>query len=102
MTKPRARSTPKAPRVRPTLTHVVLAGEGFLTIGRRYGVNAGAIARVNGLTLTSVIVPGQKLRIPGGGPVTRTVRKPHPCAVRRASRIASRGRASSRSRSATT
>ena len=67
---------------------MVLAGEGFLTIGRRYGVNAGAIARVNGLTLTSVIVPGQKLRIPGGGPVTRTVRKPAP--VRREARLTHR------------
>ena len=84
----RARTATKAPRVRPTLTHVVLAGEGFLTIGRRYGVAGAAIARVNGLTLTSVIVPGQKLRIPGGGPVTRTTRKAAP--VRREARLTHR------------
>ena len=67
-----------APRVRPTLTHVVLAGEGFFVIGRKYRVDATAIARFNGLTLTSVIAPGQRLRIPGGGSIGRPILRPKP------------------------
>ena len=80
------RSRPSAPRMKPTLTHVVLAGEGFIAIGRRYRVDATAIARVNGLTLRSVIAPGQKLRIPGGRAVPR---KPKPV-VRREARVTHR------------
>jgi LysM repeat protein len=49
----------------PVLIHRVLAGEGFTQIARRYGIGAGALARANGLTLSSVIVPGQRLRVPG-------------------------------------
>jgi len=45
--------------------HRVLAGEGFTQIARRYGIGAGALAKANGLTLSSVIVPGQRLRVPG-------------------------------------
>jgi soluble lytic murein transglycosylase-like protein len=45
--------------------HVVRVGEGFISIAATYRVNAAALARVNGLTLSSVIVPGQRLRIPG-------------------------------------
>ncbi len=45
--------------------HTVMAGEGFITIGRRYGVRPARLAKMNGLTLRSTIVPGQRLRIPG-------------------------------------
>ena len=58
-TKPRARAA------RREVVHVVRPGEGFSVIARRYHVGASALARVNGLTLTSVITPGQRLRIPG-------------------------------------
>ena len=50
---------------RSTRIHAVRAGEGFTQIARHYGVSAVKLARVNGLTLASVIVPGQRLRIPG-------------------------------------
>jgi LysM repeat protein len=65
------RSAPilKAPTPRPTptptLVHTVQPGEGFITIARRYGIGASVLATANGLTLTSVIAPGQRLRIPG-------------------------------------
>jgi LysM repeat protein len=45
--------------------HVVRAGEGFFSIAVRYRVDPRVLARANGLTLSSVIVPGQRLRIPG-------------------------------------
>ena len=57
---PTRRSTPA-----PTLVHTVQAGEGFIAIAQRYGVPAAALASANGLALTSVIAPGQRLRIPG-------------------------------------
>jgi LysM repeat protein len=49
----------------PVVVHTVQPGEGFAVIARRYGVNAVKLAAANGLTLGSVIVPGQKLRVPG-------------------------------------
>jgi LysM repeat protein len=60
------RSKATAPkRSAPVVVHTVQPGEGFAVIARRYGVNAAALATANGLTLGSVIVPGQKLRVPG-------------------------------------
>lgn len=49
----------------PTLVHTVQPGEGFIAIAQRYGVRPSVLATANGLTLTSVIAPGQQLRIPG-------------------------------------
>jgi soluble lytic murein transglycosylase-like protein len=43
----------------------VQPGEGFITIAQRYGVRPTVLASANGLTLTSVISPGQRLRVPG-------------------------------------
>jgi LysM repeat protein len=57
---PAPRSTPA-----PTLVHTVQPGEGFIAIAQRYGVRPAVVATANGLTLTSVISPGQRLRIPG-------------------------------------
>jgi peptidoglycan hydrolase-like protein with peptidoglycan-binding domain/murein DD-endopeptidase MepM/ murein hydrolase activator NlpD len=48
-----------------SVVHVVRPGEGFAVIARRYHVGAAALARTNGLSLSSVIVPGQRLRVPG-------------------------------------
>jgi LysM repeat protein len=57
------------------LVHTVQPGEGFTVIARRYGVSAAKLAAANGLTLGSVIVPGQKLRVPGrkAAPTSPTV-----------------------------
>ena len=57
--------------------HTVRPGEGFEAIARRYRVSAARLARTNGLRLTSVITPGQRLRVPGRRVTTR------PRAVRR-------------------
>jgi LysM repeat protein len=46
--------------------HVVAPGEGLILIARRYGVSPTLLASTNGLTLQSVIVPGQRLSIPSG------------------------------------
>lgn len=54
----RASARARAHRVRP--------GEGFYTIAARYRVGAGALARANSLDLTSLLVPGQRLRLPNG------------------------------------
>ena len=61
----------------PLALHTVQAGEGFITIAHRYGVSAVKLARANGLTLASVISPGQRLRIPGRhAPVPRVAAAP--------------------------
>jgi soluble lytic murein transglycosylase-like protein len=61
---PARRQRPATPAPAPVL-HTVQPGEGFITIARRYGVSALRLARANGLTLASVIAPGQQLRVPG-------------------------------------
>src|SRR4051812_19283645 len=49
----------------PTLaTHVVAAGESFYSISERYGVSPLLLAKQNGLALSPVIAPGQKLSLP--------------------------------------
>jgi soluble lytic murein transglycosylase-like protein len=53
------------PNPKPALVHTVQPGEGFIVIARRYGVRATRLASANGLTLTSVLAPGQHLRVPG-------------------------------------
>jgi soluble lytic murein transglycosylase-like protein/peptidoglycan hydrolase-like protein with peptidoglycan-binding domain len=47
------------------LVHVVTEGEGFIVVARRYGVGPLRLARANGDTLSSLLVPGRRLRIPG-------------------------------------
>ena len=60
-------------RVTRVVVHTVEPGEGFLVIAGRYKVAAVALARANGLRLTSVLTPGQRLRVPG--PVVVAKRK---------------------------
>ena len=78
----------RAARRAPTITafHVVQPGEGFAVIARRYGVSAVKLANTNGLRLTSVIVPGQRLRVPGRLQATR--RLPAPRLATRTHRVA--------------
>ncbi len=48
------------------MTHVVAAGESFYSISERYGVSPLLLAKQNGLELSTVIVPGQRLTLPAG------------------------------------
>ena len=45
-------------------SHTVVAGESFSSIAAANGIGADALASANGLSLDSVIVPGQSLTIP--------------------------------------
>ena len=54
----------------PLVTHLVEAGESFFSIAARYHVSPFLLAKQNGLRLTGVIVPGQKLRLPRGATTT--------------------------------
>jgi len=61
---------PARPAARPpaggaSRLHVVRPGESAWTIARKFQVKLGALLRENGLTKTSLIKPGQTLRIPG-------------------------------------
>ena len=44
--------------------HLVVSGETLSCIGRAYGVVPNAIADANGIQLTSILVVGQRLKIP--------------------------------------
>ena len=48
-----------------TVFHTVGPGEGFIVIARRYSIPALSLAHANRLRLTSVLTPGQRLRVPG-------------------------------------
>jgi len=48
----------------PVQTHVVSAGESFFSIAERYHVSPLLLAKVSGLELSTVILPGQKLTVP--------------------------------------
>lgn len=60
-----------APKVNPVVhpIHVVEDGESFFSIGQAYRVSPLQLAQVNELTLSAVIVPGQRLRLPAGAAV---------------------------------
>lgn len=55
---------------RQAIVHIVRPGEGFYAIAARYHVAPGSLARKNGLRLTSLLVPGQGLRLPSGARVS--------------------------------
>ena len=57
-----------AAAAQPAATHssyVVKPGDSLERIARRNGTSATSLAKANGLKLSSVIVPGQKLKLPG-------------------------------------
>ena len=58
----------------PSVFHTVSSGEGFIVIARRYRIAPVTLAKANGLRLTSVLTPGQRLRIPGRVAVTPKLR----------------------------
>jgi LysM repeat protein len=47
-------------------SYTVVAGDSLSRISSRHGISVGALMQVNGLELTSVILPGQSLRLPAG------------------------------------
>jgi len=74
----RAAARPRTVR-RLALFHTVQPGEGFFAIADRYRLVPASLARANGLLLTSVLSPGQRLRIPGRtATVAARVQKPKP------------------------
>jgi peptidoglycan hydrolase-like protein with peptidoglycan-binding domain len=62
-------SAQEAARPKVVPVHVVKPGEGFFVVADRYKVDASKLAKANGLSLTSVLVPGQRLRLPAGAAV---------------------------------
>jgi hypothetical protein len=50
----------------PVRIHTVFRGESFFSIAARYHVSPWQLARVNGIPLTKIIVPGQRLVLPAG------------------------------------
>jgi Transglycosylase SLT domain/Putative peptidoglycan binding domain/LysM domain len=57
----------------PVIVHTVRPGESFFSIAAVYRVSPWQLARRNGLSLMRVIVPGQRLVLPRGASVRRTV-----------------------------
>jgi LysM repeat protein len=46
--------------------HTVRAGDTLVGIAARYDVTLASLLAINDLTVTSLIVPGQRLTLPGG------------------------------------
>lgn len=55
-------------------THTVVAGDTLGAISARYAVDLNTVLAVNGLSLNSVIVPGQSIVLPTAGAVAAPVR----------------------------
>jgi LysM repeat protein len=51
-------------------SYVVAAGDTVTAIAQRHGVTVNAVLGANGLSMSSIIYPGQKLAIPGTAPAT--------------------------------
>ena len=56
-----------APAVAAGATHTVVAGDTLGGISARYGVDLTAVLAANGLSLASIIFPGDSIAIPTGG-----------------------------------
>lgn len=61
---------PAASAVPSGRTYTVVAGDTLGAIARAHGVRLGALLKVNGMTATSLIVPGQRLQLPSGATAT--------------------------------
>ena len=55
--------------------HLVAVGESFFSIAQRFSVSPLLLATENGLSLSSVIVPGQRLVLPAGSNGRRPARR---------------------------
>lgn len=67
-TAPALPSTPAASEN----TYTVVAGDGLMKIARKTNCKAAEIAAVNDISLTSIIHPGQVLKLPAGSTVAAT------------------------------
>ncbi|RLK62601.1 LysM peptidoglycan-binding domain-containing protein, partial [Atopobacter sp. AH10] len=76
--KPAGQSTASKPSVTQTNANAssrtiqVKAGDGFYALAHRAGVSMDALLKANGLTIGSMIHPGQQLKLPGDAPVTQS------------------------------
>jgi LysM repeat protein len=73
---PSVPSTPKPKPAAPPVIHVVQAGETVSGIAARYHIRVAAILKANKLGKTAVILPGQKLVLPGVRPRKTTAPRP--------------------------
>jgi membrane-bound lytic murein transglycosylase D len=53
-------------------THRVKEGESLWSISRRYGMSVPALARMNHISTTALLRPGQRLQVAGSGPSEAT------------------------------
>ncbi len=59
-------ATPAPTTTASSLTYTVAAGDALSTIAARHRVSLSSVMQLNGLELTSIIIPGQRLKIPAG------------------------------------
>ncbi|GAB3598708.1 LysM peptidoglycan-binding domain-containing protein [Microbacterium tumbae] len=58
-------SSPQTPATSASATHTVVAGDTIYGIAKKYGKTVAAVLSANGLSSSSIIHPGQKVRLPG-------------------------------------
>jgi LysM repeat protein len=74
---PSVPSTPRPKPAAPPVVHVVQAGETVSGIAARYHIRVAAILKANRFGKDAVILPGQKLVLPGVRPRKTTASRPH-------------------------
>ncbi|WP_104180547.1 LysM domain-containing protein [Arthrobacter sp. B0490] len=67
---PAVQAAPAAPAAAADATHTVVAGDTLGGISAGYGADLTAVLAANGLSLASIIFPGDSIVIPTGGAVT--------------------------------
>lgn len=84
-TNVQAYSAPAAPAAAPAAAagnvHTVVSGDTLGAIAAAYGVSLNGILSANGLGLSSIIYPGDQIRIPGAGYTAAPAPAPAPAAA---------------------
>lgn len=75
---PNAPSPPASGNPPSALSYTVVSGDALSTIAHRHGVGLSSLLQVNGLEMTSLIMPGQQLEIPAGGTAPETAPRTEP------------------------
>lgn len=95
-TPPPSRSTTSAPAPTPSefepvaeSTYTVKSGDSIDRIAGKYGISATSLAKLNGLKTSSIIHPGQKLKVPGKTATAKNSPAPAPTAETRKHKVQS-------------
>lgn len=70
-------------------SYTIARGDTISAVARRFGLNTGEVLRLNGLKATTIIYPGQKIKLSGKAATAPAARKPAPATTARSAAPAS-------------